>query len=97
MELTAWEVGTGYAERIGPFSALDLVAASGGYYNLHAGVAGTCPRGEGKAPPELAGLRTISLTAPTATTSSCMDWWGVTLFLSADHQIRGVALRLGSP
>jgi hypothetical protein len=42
-------------------------------------------------------LRAISLTAPSDTVNSCIDWWGVTLFLTEGDQIRGVALRLGSP
>lgn len=96
-ELLAWELGTGYAERSGPFSALDTLAESGGYYELRDGVAGTCPNGVGKAPPEMDGLRAISLTAPDDVTSACLEWWGVTLFLDSQDRISGVALRLGSP
>ena len=96
-ELVAWELDTGYAERSGPFSALDTLAESGGYYELRDGVAGTCPGGNDKAPPELDGLRAISLTAPDDVTSACLEWWGVTLFLDSQDRIRGVALRLGSP
>lgn len=96
-DLAAWELGALYAERTGPFSALDTVASSGGYYELHDGVVGTCPSGRGKTPPELAGVRAISLTAPSDTISSCLEWWGVTLFLDDENRIRGVALRLGSP
>ncbi len=96
-ELMAWELNTGYAERSGPFSALDTLAESGGYYNLREGVVGTCPSGVGKAPPEMDGLRAISLTAPDDVTSACSEWWGVTLFLDSHDRIQGVALRLGSP
>ena len=96
-DLSAWQIDTTYAERGGPFSALDIVAASGGYYELNRGVAGTCPVGDGEAPPELADLRALSLTAPRDVTSSCIEWWGVTLFLDDEDHIRGVALRLGSP
>lgn len=96
-ELAAWELDTGYAERSGPFSALDTLALSGGYYEVRDGVAGTCPAGNDKAPPELDGLRAISLTAPDDVTSACLEWWGVTLFLDPQNLIRGVALRLGSP
>ncbi len=95
-DLAAWRMEGEYAERGGPFSALDLLAASGGYYELHRGVAGTCPAGDGQAPREMAGLRAISLTAPGDTVGSCLDWWGVTLFLEHD-EIAGVALRIGSP
>lgn len=94
--LAAWQLDGEYAERSGPFSALDVVAASGGYYEVRRGIAGTCPGGNGAAPPELAGLRAISLTAPADTVGACLEWWGVTLFLAGD-EIRGVALRLGSP
>ena len=96
-ELVAWELDTGYAERSGPFSALDTLAESGGYYELRDGVAETCPGGNDKAPPELDGLRAISLTAPGDVTSACLEWWTVTLFLDSHDRIRGVALRLGSP
>ncbi len=95
-DLDAWQLHTGYAERTGPFSALDIVAGSGGYYELHRGITPTCGFGSGDPPPELEGLRAISLTVPSDTISACMDWWGVTLFLEGDR-VRGVALRLGSP
>lgn len=97
-ELASWELhGVEYAERSDPFSALDMLAASGGRFELHDGVVGTCPGGNDKAPSELAGLRAISLTAPEDVTSACHEWWGVTLFLDSDDEITGVALRLGSP
>ncbi len=95
-DLAAWQLEAEYAERGGTFSALDVAAASGGYYEVRRGVAGTCPGGDGAAPPELAALRAISLTAPEDSIDSCLSWWGVTLFVDHDR-IRGVALRLGSP
>jgi len=95
-DLAAWELDAAYAEASGPFSALDIAARSGGYYELHRGVPSTC-FGNDQTPPELMGLRAISLTAPLDTVSACMQWWGVTLFLDDENQIRGVALRLGSP
>lgn len=95
-DLAAWQLDTEYAEQGGPFSALDVLASSGGYYEVHRGIVGTCPGGNAEAPAELAGLRAISLTVPEDSIDSCLQWWGVTVFL--DHgQIRGVALRLGSP
>lgn len=94
--LAAWQLDGEYAERSGPFSALDVVAASGGYYEVRRGVVGTCPGGSAKAPAELAGLRAITLTVPEDSIDSCMSWWAVTLFVDHDR-IRGVALRLGSP
>ena len=96
-ELAAWELETEYAERSGPFSALDVLAASGGWYELREGVVGTCPEGAGEAPAELEGLRALSLASPADVTSACLEWWGVTLFLDAQDRIRGVALRLGAP
>ncbi|WP_041546767.1 PASTA domain-containing protein [Nocardioides sp. XL1] len=95
-DLAAWQLDAEYAERGGPFSALDVLASSGGYYELHRGIVGTCPGGNAKAPAGLAGLRAISLTVPEDAIDSCLQWWGVTVFLDHD-QIRGVALRLGSP
>ena len=96
IDLAAWRLDGEYAERGGPFSALDVLASSGGYFELHCGIAGTCPGGNDDPPVGLAGLRAISLTVPEDAIDSCMDWWGVTLFLEGD-EIRGVALRLGSP
>lgn len=95
--LPAWELDAAYAESLGPFSAPDLLARTGGYFELHRGVVGTCPTGDDRAPAELAGLRAITLTAPADTVAACMEWWGVTLFLDAADRIRGVALRQGAP
>lgn len=94
--LEAWELGADYAEAGGPFSALDTLAASGGYYELRRGIAATCPNGNADPPPHLTDARAISLAAPADVTSACMEWWRVTLFLNPQDQIRGVALRLGS-
>ena len=88
---------TEYAERSGPFSALDVLAGSGGWYELREGVSGTCPESAGEAPPGLQGLRALTLSSPADVTSACLEWWGVTLFLDAQDRIRGVAMRLGSP
>lgn len=96
-DLAAWQIDTLYAERSGPFSALDVVASSGGYFQLYRGVRGTCGFGEADRPPRLAGLRAITLTSPRDTVTSCMQWWAVTLFLDSSHRIAGVALRLGAP
>jgi len=96
-DLSAWRIGTAYAERAGPFSALDILAGSGGYYALHEGIASDCSAAGGTAPSELADLRAISFTAPSDTTGACMEFWAVTLFLDEHDQIRGVALWLGSP
>lgn len=97
-DLGAWELDTAYAEQNGPFSALDVVAMSGGYYELHRGVQqNACVTFDRPLPPALADLRAISLTAPADTTSACSQWWSVTLFLDDDNLIGGVALGLGSP
>lgn len=95
-DLDAWLLDGEYAEQGGPFSALDVLASSGGYFELHRGIVGTCPAGDDDPPPDLAGMRAISLTVPEGSIDSCMKWWAVTLFLEGD-QIRGVALRIGSP
>lgn len=95
-DLAAWRLDTLYAERSGPFSALDLLATSGGYYRLHRGTSAGCS-GDAGDPPAMAAFRSISLTSPRDTTGACMDWWGVTLYLDEDDLIRGVGLRLGAP
>lgn len=96
-DLAGWRLDALYAERGGPFNPLDVLAASGGYYEVHEGIAPTCGFGGSAAPPGLAHLRALSLTAPADTTAACMDWWGVTLFLDRADRVRGVALRLGAP
>ena len=95
----AWQVGEGYAERMGPFSPLDILAGSGGYYEVHRGILPTCgfEAEDDEAPPELSGLRAITITVPHDAMMACMDWWGITLFLDSQAHVRGVALRLGSP
>ncbi|MDP2775942.1 MAG: hypothetical protein Q8O61_20480, partial [Nocardioides sp.] len=52
-QLSAWGLKTDYAERSGPFSPLDVLAASGGYYELHRGVDNTCFTGAAEPPSEL--------------------------------------------
>jgi hypothetical protein len=95
-ELAAWRLDTSYAERDGPFSALDVLATSGGYYHLYRGTRADCSFDAGD-PPAMARFRSVSLTSPSDTTDACMDWWGVTLYLDEADLIRGVTLRLGSP
>ena len=94
--LAAWQLEGAYGDWVGPFSALDVVAGSGGYYELHRGIVPSCPGGYDKAPPELVGLRAVTITVPSDTVTACLEWWGVTLYLS-DGLVRGVSLRLGSP
>lgn len=94
----AWEVDSSYAERIGPFSALDVLAMTGGRYEVHRGVVPTCNfPSEPEVPTELSGLRAISLTSAEDSIGSCSQWFGVTLFVDGPDRIAGVALRLGSP
>lgn len=97
MELDAWQIGTAYAEAVGPFSALDHLASSGGYFQINSGITPTCPDGNRDAPAGLSGMRALSLTSPAESFASCMDWWGVTLSLDGADRIHGVTLRKGSP
>lgn len=94
--LDAWRLVALYAERSGPFSALDVVASTGGYFELHNGIPG-CVATTDDVPDDLEGLRAITLTAPEDNVRACLEWWGVTLFLDDAGQIHGVALRFGSP
>ncbi|GAB3197807.1 hypothetical protein GCM10027062_10400 [Nocardioides hungaricus] len=91
----AWRLPVGYAERGSPTDLLRPLAASGGWYRVRPGVVAGCAFDDGDPPPPLRGLRAITLT-PYDPVMSCMDWWGVTLFVE-DGRIRGVALRQGSP
>jgi hypothetical protein len=95
-DLAAWKVGRFYAERSGPFSALDMLASSGGYYEVNRGISTCAGMGDGVAP-ELTHLRAITLTPAPGTVGACLAWWGVTLYLDDAGLIHGVALRLGSP
>ena len=74
--LTAWEMDAAYAEASGPFSpSRHPWRDSGGYYELHNGVAASCATTTRPVPVELVGLRAISLTAPTDVTRACLEWW----------------------
>lgn len=95
-DLAAWRFYAEYAERAGDMSPLDTLAASGGLYEVHRGVRPTCAFGYNEIPPDLAHLRAVTLAAAADTTSACMDWWGVVLYLDEDR-IAGVALKLGAP
>ena len=57
--LSAWELRTAYAERSGPFSALDLLATSGGYFEVHRGIQGCFTSNH--TPSALAGTRAIKV------------------------------------
>lgn len=95
-ELDAWRMDTNYAEASGPMLPLDLVAGTGGYFEVHHGIVDTCTA-DNAAPDALRGLRAISITPPSDVVGSCMQMWAVTLFVDGDDLIRGVALRMGSP
>lgn len=97
-EAGAWEFDVGYAERVGPHSALDLLAASGGWYDAVPGVVPTCGTGRDGRPHALAGVRALSVVVPRDVEDSCGEnGWGVRVFVDRRRRIAGVALRLGSP
>jgi hypothetical protein len=92
-----------FRARIGPFSALELIAtheiaADESVVDVPGLKLGPHPRCTGPpipAPDELAGLRQVSLQA--AEPRSCLDWWSVDLFIRRGGQLVAVTLDLFEP
>jgi hypothetical protein len=91
-----------FRARTGPFSALALLAdahpedGEGFVGAIFTGPGPRCAGPPGATPPELAGLRRISIqSAPDPVT--CLDWWAVDLYLDGEGRIAGIALDLWEP
>lgn len=95
-DLGAWSMDTNYAEASGPMAPLDLLARTGGYFEVHHGVEEACT-GDAAPPEDLETMRALSITPPSDVVGSCMEAWAITLFVDSGNVIRGVALRMGSP
>jgi hypothetical protein len=100
-----WSLGADllFRERVGPYSALDTLAE----WNVNAagiliremqvtvGPHDHCVSPPVPAPPELAGLRRVSVQ-PVGEVP-CLLWWTVDLFLTEDGTIAGITLDLYEP
>ena len=100
----AWRVDAeAFRGRVGPFSALDLLANwdenEGGpvvrELQLSVGEHAHCASPPVPAPADVAELRRLSLQ-PVGI-DSCIQWWTVDLFIDADGTIRAVTLDLYEP
>lgn len=88
----------GFRERVGPFSALDVVAAAG-VVTTSIGRHGGCWAADEPLPPppELSTLRVVSVQPDRRDVAACMQWWAVDIFVTDSGRIAGVDLDLGSP
>ena len=96
VDARSWRLDVEYFRAyVGPFSALDPLADSNGSYRLSIGPHPSCVGPPVPAPRQLAGLRQIS--AQPRSTSSCLEWWSVDVFVDEDGVVRGVTLDLYEP
>lgn len=101
LDPNAWLVDAGpegFRERLGPFSALDVVA-EGGAVTATAGRHAGCAASDEPPPPPrgLADLRVVSIQPDRDEVIACMQWWAVDLFLTDEGLLAGVDLDLGAP
>lgn len=88
----------GFRERVGPFSALDLVADAGAVTTSD-GRHGSCTAADEPLapPPELSTLQVVSIQPDRRDVAACMQWWAVDIFVTDSGRITGVDLDLGAP
>lgn len=88
----------GFRERTGPFSALELVAASE-EVAVTEGPPRTCtaPNAQAPVPPEMAAHRLISIGPVSGSIATCMHWWAVTIYLDEGGAVAGIGLDVGAP
>lgn len=88
----------GFRDRVGPFSALDVVADAGAV-TMSDRRHGSCTEADEPLPPppELADLRVVSLQPDRAGMATCTQRWAVDIFMTDSGRIAGVDLDLGAP
>lgn len=88
----------GFRERVGPFSALDLLANAGAL-TTSASRHGSCTTADEPLPPppELSSLHVVSIQPDRRDVAACMQWWAVDLFVTDSGRIAGVDVDLGAP
>lgn len=87
------EVFRAYA---GPFSALDVLARPG-ETTVSVGPHPHCASPPVPPPPEVARLRRVSVQPELGPNDSCLNWWTVDAFVTADGEIAAVTLDLWEP
>jgi len=100
LDPSAWLIDPGpdgFRERVGPFSALDVVAD--GAVTMSTGRHGTCTAADERLPPppELSTLQVVSIQPDRRVAATCMQWWAVDIFITDSGRIAGVDLDLGAP
>lgn len=101
LDPNAWLIDPGpkgFRERVGPFSALDLLADAGAV-TTSAGRHSNCPAADEPLPPpaELSTLQVVSIQPDRRDVAACMQWWAVDIFVTDSGRIGGVDLDLGAP
>lgn len=101
LDPNAWRIhagAEGFRERVGPFSALDVVADAGAVTAI-AGRHGGCAAPDEPLPPprELVDLHVVSIQPDRGEVTTCMQWWAVDIFVTEGGLIVGVDLDLGAP
>jgi hypothetical protein len=95
-ERSAWDVepvGGTFAERSGPFNALDLLASTS-WYRVSDGPVPSCPAGP-RSWPSLEGMSQVNIE-PVGI-DSCIEWFAVSVFLDDAGDVAGVVVDIGSP
>lgn len=86
----------GFRGYVGPFSALDLLSEAE-RVTVSIGPHRHCASPPVPPPEEMADLRRVSVQPRFEEAYSCLDWWTVDLFVTADGEIAAVTLDLWEP
>lgn len=76
---------------VGPYSALDLLKRASAF-TVSVGPHPHCVSAPVPPPPEVAGLRRVSVQPKQGPSDSCLQWWSVDVFLSPDRRVEAVTL-----
>ena len=80
----------------GPFSALDLLQRHD-RYDVSVGPHRHCASPPVAAPPDVEGLRRVSVQPSSRSIDSCLSWFTVDLFVDDDDVVQAVTLDLWEP
>lgn len=101
----AWTIANlGFRERVGPFSALDVLAEWNPMdaFEVREAVARVgdypfCFEGRQPRPPEMGDARRLSLQPVFTGPAPCLTFWTVDLFLGPDASIKAITIDFGTP
>lgn len=108
-DVRAWEIDGEYGGVTGPFSALAVVAdhvdrpladrtiGAPGALRFTAGRHDRCASPPGPVPTELSGLRQLAIQPGPDSTSSCLDWFAVDIFLTTSGAVEAVTVDVWDP